>query len=183
MGFSRQEYWSDCHALLQGTFLTQGSNPRLLHLLHCRHEVPQPSFLTKAASLGAQDHLGIAPDHTLPCSPHSQAGSRALGAASRPRASSRPPAYPPHLVSAQKQEPMPLNNARPHTEPSHHPGKSTIHLITVNSPAAVTSHHKFRGSNDTRVLLSYSSGGQSPKWVSRGLGGSMGGRYPCPSMG
>ena len=25
-----------CHALLQGTFLTQGSNPRLLSLLHCR---------------------------------------------------------------------------------------------------------------------------------------------------
>ena len=30
-GFSRQEYWSGC--LLQGIFLTQGSN---LHLLHCR---------------------------------------------------------------------------------------------------------------------------------------------------
>ena len=27
MGFSRQEYWSGCHALLQGIFLTQGSNP------------------------------------------------------------------------------------------------------------------------------------------------------------
>ena len=26
MGFSRQEYWSGCHALLQGIFLTQGSN-------------------------------------------------------------------------------------------------------------------------------------------------------------
>ena len=25
-----------CHALLQGTFLTQESNPQLLHLLHCR---------------------------------------------------------------------------------------------------------------------------------------------------
>ena len=25
----------DCHALLQGIFLTQGSNPHLLHLLHC----------------------------------------------------------------------------------------------------------------------------------------------------
>ena len=30
MGFSRQEYWSGCHALHQGIFLTQGSN---LHLL------------------------------------------------------------------------------------------------------------------------------------------------------
>ena len=33
VGFSRQEYWS---ALLQGVFLTQGSNPCLLWLLHCR---------------------------------------------------------------------------------------------------------------------------------------------------
>ena len=32
MEFSRQEYWS---ALLQGICLTQGLNPRLLHLLHC----------------------------------------------------------------------------------------------------------------------------------------------------
>ena len=34
MGFSRQEHWSGCHALLQGIFLTQGSNPHLLYLLH-----------------------------------------------------------------------------------------------------------------------------------------------------
>ena len=34
MGFSRQEYWSGCHALLQGIFPTQGSNPCLLYLLH-----------------------------------------------------------------------------------------------------------------------------------------------------
>ena len=32
--FSRQEYWSGCHALLQGTLLTQGSNLHLLNLLH-----------------------------------------------------------------------------------------------------------------------------------------------------
>ena len=31
MEFSRQEYWSGCHSLLQGIFLTQGSNPSLLH--------------------------------------------------------------------------------------------------------------------------------------------------------
>ena len=30
-GFSRQEYWSGCHALLQGIFQTQGLNPSLLH--------------------------------------------------------------------------------------------------------------------------------------------------------
>ena len=34
MGFSRQEHWSGCHALLQGIFPIQGSNPHLLHLLH-----------------------------------------------------------------------------------------------------------------------------------------------------
>ena len=31
MGFSRQEYWSGSHSLLRGIFLTQGSNPHLLH--------------------------------------------------------------------------------------------------------------------------------------------------------
>ena len=35
MGFSRQEYTGlGCHALLQGIFLNQGSNPHLLCLLH-----------------------------------------------------------------------------------------------------------------------------------------------------
>ena len=34
MELSRQEYWSGCHFLLQGIFLTQGSNPPLLRLLH-----------------------------------------------------------------------------------------------------------------------------------------------------
>ena len=33
MGFSRQEYWSGLHFLLQGIFPTQGLNPCLLHLL------------------------------------------------------------------------------------------------------------------------------------------------------
>ena len=34
LGFSRQEYWSGCHALLQGIFATQGLNLRLSGLLH-----------------------------------------------------------------------------------------------------------------------------------------------------
>ena len=34
MGLSRQEYWSRLHALLQGMFPTQGSNPCLLCRLH-----------------------------------------------------------------------------------------------------------------------------------------------------
>ena len=33
MGFSRQEYWSGCHTLLQGIFPTQGLDPSLLGLL------------------------------------------------------------------------------------------------------------------------------------------------------
>ena len=32
MGFSRQEYWSGLHALLQGIFPAQGSNPSLMSL-------------------------------------------------------------------------------------------------------------------------------------------------------
>ena len=34
MGFSSKNTGVGCHALLQGIFLTQGLNPRLLHLLH-----------------------------------------------------------------------------------------------------------------------------------------------------
>ena len=34
MGFSRQEHWSGCPALLQGNFSTQGSNSHLLCLLY-----------------------------------------------------------------------------------------------------------------------------------------------------
>ena len=34
MGFSRQEHWSGCHALLQGIFPTQGLNLRLICFLH-----------------------------------------------------------------------------------------------------------------------------------------------------
>ena len=34
MEFSKQEYWSDCHAFFQGIFPTKGSSPHLLHHLH-----------------------------------------------------------------------------------------------------------------------------------------------------
>ena len=38
MEFSRQEHWSVCHSLLWGIFLTQGSNPVLLHFRQiCYH--------------------------------------------------------------------------------------------------------------------------------------------------
>ena len=36
LGLSRQEYWSGYPFPSQGIFLTQGSNPHLLYLLHCR---------------------------------------------------------------------------------------------------------------------------------------------------
>ena len=39
--FSRWEYWSGCHALLQRIFPTQGSNPHLLCVLHWQlHSLP-----------------------------------------------------------------------------------------------------------------------------------------------
>ena len=34
MGFSKQEYWSGCHFLLEGIFLIQGLNLFLLQFLH-----------------------------------------------------------------------------------------------------------------------------------------------------
>ena len=48
MGFSRQEYWSGCHFLLQGIFPTQGSNPGLPHCMQTvyrlsHQEVPLPN--------------------------------------------------------------------------------------------------------------------------------------------
>ena len=51
MGFSRQEYWSDCRALLQGIFSTQGLNRHLSSLLHW----PVDSFTTSAAWEAQQD--------------------------------------------------------------------------------------------------------------------------------
>ena len=64
MGFSSQEYWSGLHGLLQGIFLTQGSNPGLPHCsgiftaeplgkpkntgVGC-HPLPQGIFLTKGS--------------------------------------------------------------------------------------------------------------------------------------
>ena len=41
MEFSRQEYWSGLHFLLQGIFLTQGLNPGLLH---CRQTLYHLSY-------------------------------------------------------------------------------------------------------------------------------------------
>ena len=53
MEFSRQEYWRGCHFLLQGIFRTQGSNPCLLCLLHCRQ------ILYPLSHLGAIVHGAV----------------------------------------------------------------------------------------------------------------------------
>ena len=48
IGFSRQEYWSGCHFLLQRIFLTQGSN---LGLPHCRQTLYRLSHEGKSCTL------------------------------------------------------------------------------------------------------------------------------------
>ena len=53
MGFSRHEYWVGYHVLLLGIFLTQGSNPHFLHLLHW-----QAAFLPLAPSGKPNEPLG-----------------------------------------------------------------------------------------------------------------------------
>ena len=55
MGFSRQEYWSGCHFLLQGIFPTQGLNPGLPHWTDVLLSVPsRKSWVTSIASQVAQ---------------------------------------------------------------------------------------------------------------------------------
>ena len=49
MGLSRQEYWSGLPFLLQGTFLTQWSNPGLLH---CRWILYQLSYQGSPENIG-----------------------------------------------------------------------------------------------------------------------------------
>ena len=63
LGFSRQEYWS-CHALLQGTFPTQGSNPCLPHcrqILFCLSHQGSPN----SALLSLKYVLRLKPSHIM----------------------------------------------------------------------------------------------------------------------
>ena len=55
MGFSRQEYWRGCHALLQGIIQTQGSNSALMS------PALAGGFFATRAIWGA--HRGCFPDH------------------------------------------------------------------------------------------------------------------------
>ena len=78
MEFSRQEYRVGCHSLLQAIFLTQGSNPGLLHcrqILYCLSHQKSPfsiGYTTFWTSLVAQTvknlpaiHRTWVPHHTL----------------------------------------------------------------------------------------------------------------------
>ena len=54
-GFSRQEYWSGCHALLQGIFPIQGLDPGHLHwrqILYCLSHQRSPNVLHLGLSSG-----------------------------------------------------------------------------------------------------------------------------------
>ena len=53
MEFSQQEHWSGLPFVLQGIFLTQGQNPCLLPLLHCR----QTLYCRAAGELQGQQHF------------------------------------------------------------------------------------------------------------------------------
>ena len=50
LDFSGKNTAVDCHALLQGIFLTEGSNPHLLHLLHWQACSLPPAPPTKKLS-------------------------------------------------------------------------------------------------------------------------------------
>ena len=60
MGFSRQEYWS-CHALLQGSFPTQGSNQGLLHCRQMLYHLSYREVITDVSNLVLSE-LNFAPN-------------------------------------------------------------------------------------------------------------------------
>ena len=48
-----------CHVLLQGIFLTQGLNPHLLNLLHCRWILYHWTFREAPLSVGSEDYWAV----------------------------------------------------------------------------------------------------------------------------
>ena len=79
MGFSRQEYWTGCHALPRGIFPTQEPNPRLLRLLHWqRGSLP----LVPPGKPGDLPDPGI--EHVSPVFPALKAGSLPTEPAGKP---------------------------------------------------------------------------------------------------
>ena len=68
MGLSRQEYWLGCHFLTQGIFLTQGLNPRLLHLLYCRCILYPLSHWEATTNISPLEKRDMRKLHLLVCS-------------------------------------------------------------------------------------------------------------------
>ena len=59
MEFSRQEYWSGCHALLQGIFPSQGLNLGLLHYRQSLYSlIHQGSLYIYVSTLRFFSHIG-----------------------------------------------------------------------------------------------------------------------------
>ena len=58
MGFSRQEYWSGCHFLLQGIFSTQESNPLVIPVLAGRFFTTMAQDLCHRYLQGSQHIVG-----------------------------------------------------------------------------------------------------------------------------
>ena len=57
--------WVVCHSFLQGIFLTQGSNPGLLQLLHCRQVLYKLSQQGSPTTLSTPHKLTVAPFVTV----------------------------------------------------------------------------------------------------------------------
>ena len=56
----------DCHFLLQGIFLTQGSKPGLLHLLHCHADSLPLNCLGSPPTAGQAQKRLVTKSHSLP---------------------------------------------------------------------------------------------------------------------
>ena len=70
MGFSRQEYWSGFHSLLQGIFPTQESNPGLLHCRQILYGLSQsPIQISPESDMGETQEWLIRRKIPLPCEP------------------------------------------------------------------------------------------------------------------
>ena len=59
MGFSRKEYWSGLPCLPPEDLLTQGSNPRLLHLLHFRQILHWATWEAPKFMINHENHIPV----------------------------------------------------------------------------------------------------------------------------
>ena len=65
MEFSRQEYWSEFHFLLQGIFLTQGSNPSFLHCRQILYQLSLTLIMSAKSPLPWKLTKGLGHRHIL----------------------------------------------------------------------------------------------------------------------